>query len=335
MSELDRLLSRHAAFWRCEGDPLLADIDHPNWRPKPYPLAGREAAVDPQEITAADIDPGALLGDPTPLTLVQGDMIHSVRTAYPVSWMASVLGCRILASAYSCSAKPTDEPPDLDTIMSSPWIPVMDRVLEESCRRAGSSHPVGQLHLRGIVDMLAASLGEVRLCTALYDDPGEIQRISRVFTEAHTTLVRRGLDARPPWREGCVSTWGLYAPGELIDYQIDASSMIAPPMYEEHLAHFDVECLRAAEYRLVHLHACGLHMADVVLRWPRPLCVEITLERETGVWDPDLVVDVARRAQSSGACVLLHGELDEAERDALLGRLDPGGLAVFSWKPRE
>lgn len=147
-------------------------------------------------------------------------------------------------------------------------------------------------------------------------------------------MARRNLKRRPAWHGGYVSVWGVYAPGPLVDYQMDASGMISAALYREHLARFDELVLRAFPFSVLHLHASGLHLTDVVAGMEGVRCVEITLERETGKWDPRRVLEACLRLKAAGKPVLLSGELDEREISWFLRGIGEGGTAVFSWPPR-
>ena len=341
--DLNKLLEKHRAYWDCSNsDPLIAEVSHPDWKPRPYPLSENRFATEARMIEAGEMDVDRLLGIAEGFPeLTAGDRINPVDTVYPVSWMASLLGCPIYASPYSCSAKPVVGRAgggiadfDIAAALTSPWLGVMDSVLNTAVGAAGGERPVAQLHLRGVVDMLAAYLGEQRLCTALFDEPEELEKLAHTFADLFLEIAGRGLSRRPPWFGGFVSDWGVYGPGRLVDYQIDASSIISPDLYKRHLKQWDEKILTCFDFSVTHLHACGLHMIDNVLDTRGISAIEITLERETGVWEQDRIVSVCRKIQSRGKPVLINGELNDAELQEMLGSLKPEGLAVFFWKPK-
>ena len=343
-STIDDLLRRHVQFWQpaSGGRPLLAECPHPNWRPRPYPLADGSYASDPRRIVPEDIDVDKLLGFDAGLPdLTTADKIDGLRPVYPTAWMASLLGCPIVAGSASCSARPAAAAGedgmsafDVEAALRSPWLDLMDRVLAEAVTAAGSAYPTMQLHLRGVIDMLAAYLGEQRLCIGLYDCPDRLGQLAGAFADLYIEVARRGLRLRPAWRGGCVSVWGLYAPGDLVDYQIDASCLISPDAYRAHFTAVDAKVLSAFDYSLVHLHAIGLHLIDTVLDTGGLRAVQINLDREAGRWDQAAILAAGARVQDRGKSLLLSGELDDRELAEFLDALQPGGLAIFYWKPR-
>ena len=240
----------------------------------------------------------------------------------------------------SCSSKPAVEKvegrlpmPDPHLLRQSPWLDVMDRVIAAEVAVAGSARGAGQLHLRGVIDVLAAYLGEERLCTAVYDDPEGLRQLAEGFADLYIETAGRGLQTRPPWRGGYVSTWGLYAPGPLVDYQIDASSLLSLETYREHFSPFDARVLSAFAHTVIHLHSCGLHAVPAVLDTDGVQAVQISLDREAAGYRQEPVLEACEQIQSRNKSLLVCGELEEDELDEFQRRLRPEGLAIFYWKP--
>lgn len=342
--DMDQLLQAHERFWvpASGGRALLAECPHPDWQPKPYPLAGGIHASDPRQITSQDMDVRRLLAIEQGLpALTNGDRVNCVRPAHPVSWLEAVLGCSIHVSAFSCTSEPVANKcdsqfpaPDAGTWRHSPWLRVMDQVLEAEVTAAGSACPAEQLHLRGVIDMLAAYLGEERLCISVYDAPKDLLQLADRFADLYIEIAMKGLQVRPPWRGGYVSSWGVYAPGPLLDYQIDASSLFSLETYEKHFASFDEKVLSEFEYTVIHLHSCGLHIVPAVVEMRGVHAVQISLDKESSAWEKERVLEACHRIQSREKSLIICGEVDEHELDELLCGLKPGGLAIFYWKPR-
>lgn len=342
INELKQLLDRHAAFWRCENnEPLLHKIDFSGYSEKPYPLKGGRGAVNPVPITAADIDSKRLLGLnkelPNP---VIGEKVNAVGPVYSEAWMESLIGCSIFASAYGCTAKPCRNDSaeavqrfSADAALASEWSQKMDEILAVAAAAAGDRIGVRQLHLRGIIDMLAAYFGEERLCLNLYDCGKSLKQLSEKFTDLYCKVAQRGLTYRKPWQGGFVSSWGLFAPGKLLDYQVDASNMLSSQMYERYFLKFDERIMDAFDYSLVHIHASGIHILEAILKLDRLRTIEISLDRETGRTDISAILKAAKSIQDHGKALLIYGELSESEFMMFTRMLSPKGLAVFYWYP--
>jgi hypothetical protein len=341
---VNELLSTHAAFWRCENSkPLLHELDFSGFKMKPYPIKGGQYIVDPTPIIASDIDVDRLLGlDKELRNPVAGEMVNAIGPVYSEAWMESLLGCPILASAYSCTAKScaidcanAASQFSIDAAFNSDWSRTMDAVLTRAASIAGDGIAVRQLHLRGVIDMLAAYLGEERLCLSLYDSSSALTSLSGKFTELYIKIARHGLDLRKPWWGGFVSSWGLFAPGRLLDYQVDASNMLPARMYEQYFLKRDEQIIDNFEYSLVHIHACGVHIVESLLKLDHLKAIEISLDRETGRTDISAVIEVAKCIQGHGKALLLYGELDQKELTMFTHVLNQNGLAIIYWHPHK
>ena len=340
---LESILDRHRAFWTLAPveRPLIAKVPTREWEGKPYPLKGGRAAVDVEWLEPDDVDVERLVGGPgSEDELLVGDLLTGVRPMFPQAWMEALIGCPISVSAYGCVSQPAradvvgaSESFSVATAVDSDWAHVMDRVLVRATALAHGRMPVHQLHLRGIIDMLAAYLGEARLCMAIYDAPEALELLQQKFVDLHLATAWKGLGRRSPWRGGFVSSWNLYAPGPFLDYQIDASSLFSPQAYEAHFLQADRRVLGAFPYSVLHLHAVGLYLIDVVLKIEEATAIEISLDRETGVWEKGFVMECCQKIQARGRSLILSGELTEDEAREFVSSLSPWGLALYYWNP--
>ena len=337
------ILRSHIAFWELSpvDKPLVSKVSPPDWRLKPYPVKGGKSLVSPERLQPGDIDIERFLGLDKPLRKTFEDkQIKPLGCVYPETWMEAIIGCPIYASQVSCSSKliglDTEEAIEqfsIDQALRCDWVQVLQDLLDRAVEAAGHDYPVRQPHLRGIVDMLAAYLGEEAMCLALIDQPEKLERLAAQFAELYITLAKRLLKRRRRWLDGYVSAWGIYAPAELLDYQADASSLISPATYDQHLRKYDAQVLEAFPYQVFHLHSCGLHIVEPVLRIAHLRAIEIALDREANVWDPETLISSVQKIQECDKATIINGEMTDAELATLLQQLDPRGLAVFYWNP--
>ena len=337
------LVNRHSTFWRCaNATALVAKIPQPYWGGKPYPLRGR-GVTEPTAIMPDDVDIDRLLGVDCPLPhWVQDDLIESIGNIFPTAWMEAVIGCSIHASAFGCVAKSPNvdlrkaaEDFSVDAALDSKWLALMVRVLERAREYAHDQLAVRQWHMRGVVDMLAAYLGEAALCTAAYDSPDALHTLADKFAETWIAVARRGLELRQRWNAGYVSMWRVFAPEPLIDYQIDASGLFSTKMYAEHFLDADRKVLQAFPYSVVHTHATGLRHVASLIAIPELGGIEINLDRETGIWDKESVLATCRTIQAHNKPLVLWGELSADELCDFQAALDPRGLAINYWNHPE
>ena len=336
-------LEQHRDFWhRANTTALVSKMAQPYWGGKPYPLKGREV-TEPTEITPQDVDLDRLLGLNQPLpNWEQEGLIESVGNVFPTAWMEAVIGCSIHASAYGCVAKSPNihlrqaaREFTVETAMESKWLPTMEQLLARAQQAAGNQLAVRQWHMRGVIDMLAAYFGEAQLCTAVYDAPDALQTLAAKFAETWVAVAKRGIALRPRWNDGYVSAWRVYAPEPVIDYQIDASSLFSPKMYAQYFLQADVAVLNAFPHSIVHTHAVGLRHVASLVPIPELGGIEIHLDRETGVWEKETVLDACRLLQAHNKIIVLWGELTTDELNEFQTRLAPGGLAINYWDHSE
>jgi len=339
---MDRVLDKHRLFWlNAEVDgPLIQKFHFDGFKSKPYPLSDGRSIVDPMRILPDQIDIHRLLGlTKTQQMPLDGFKFNWSGPVLPEAWMESLIGCAIYVSAFSCTAKAVMNNIEqfasdfqVNDALQSPWLEVMDKVIETAVDVSGDQIGVRQLHMRGIIDMLAAGLGEESLCLGLLDHDRPLKQLIQDFTQLYIEVALRGLALRPRWNGGYVSSWGLFAPGTLLDYQADASSLVRAELYKEFFLECDSSIISNFEYSIVHVHSCGLHIIDALLEIDKLNAIEISLDRETGVWEPAKIIEYCKKIQSAKKSVLIHGQLSQAELNQLSASLSPAGLAIFYWE---
>jgi hypothetical protein len=340
---IKKVIDKNFEFWKLTNkEPLVAKIPFSGFYKKPYPVMGGRNIDDPERLLPVDMDIDRIIGfgksNPEPFN---GDMVHFAGCLYPESWMESLIGCPIYAAAFSCSSKPVSnddhgEAMDrfrVEEAMDSEWAEVMNRLIGRLVEKAGADVPVRLLHFRGVIDMLAAFLGEEKLCFSLYDHPEKVAELGDRFADLYIWAAQNNISRIQPWNGGYASAWGVFAPGPIVDYQIDASNLFPIDTYRKHFLEFDKKVIRNFEYNLMHMHACGLHILDAVLEINNLKAVEITIERETGVFKKELILDSCKKIQAASKCVIINGELNEQELVEFKDKLDPSGLAIFYWSP--
>jgi hypothetical protein len=344
VESLASVLDHHRAFWerRAVARPLVLALPCRTWLPRPYPLRGGGEAHDSRRILPEELDIERLLGVGDPLSpALAGDLVNSAGCPYPAAWLEAVAGCPIYASAFGCVARPAvsslEEALDRFTVekcLRSPWLEVMDALLRRAHEYAGGRLAVQQCHLRGVIDLLAACLGEELLCTSVLDAPEELALLAARMTELHRAVARWEQERRTPWHGGSVSCWKLFAPGPVLDYQIDASSLFSAETYREHFLRYDRRILQDFPFTLIHLHSVGLQHLETVLDLPVGT-VEISLDREAVPWDRAALLNRCRRVQERGKSLLISGELSPEDFRVFATELDPAGLAIEYWEKSE
>jgi hypothetical protein len=215
--------------------------------------------------------------------------------------------------------------------MESAWMGVLDRALERGDAIAGNTFAVRQPHLRGVVDMLAATLGETAYCMAPFDQPEELAALADKYADFYIAVAKRTEGKRRPWNGGYTTRWGVFSPGSIIDYQVDASTILSPDLYEEYFMEYDQRVLSSFPYSIVHLHSVGLHIIDPLVKIKELDAIEINLDREIGEFPKEKILEWCHKVQDADKSLLVIGELNDEELDEFLTELRPEGLAIWYW----
>ncbi|MBT3275751.1 MAG: hypothetical protein HN368_21550, partial [Spirochaetales bacterium] len=324
---------------------LMTRVPSRTFKKKPIPKTDGTGIVDPLQIAADDIDLSRYIGvtaDANSGSAAMGELIGHIGPVYPEAWMSAIIGCKIYASAFGCTAKKSFDGSFTEIAQeakrvtanysTAPWYIKLKGAL--SFGNSLAEHQdlsVRQPHLRGVVDMVAAFLGEERLCMEIYDHPVELTAMAETFADLWLKVAQATQKLRQPWHGGYVSSWKLFAAGLLIDYQIDATSILSPDAYRDIFLPADQRIFDCFPYSLIHLHAVGLHALEQVLN-TSVTAIQISLDNETGNWDKDHIILCCREIQKAGKALLIVGELSSAEIDDFLSSLEPQGLAIESWE---
>lgn len=333
-----KILEKHIGFWKGENtSPLLGDLTKKVWNKKPYPIHKNKFLYETQKISEIDIEVSRMIGVKDQCNgSFLGELIVPIGYVYPEAWMEGIIECHIFASEYSCSAKPKfDNPADAlknfseKDCLNSGWY---KKALETMnyCNSVTDA-PIRQLHLRGIIDMLAAMIGEVGLCIATSDHDDFLLQLAEKYSKLYIIVYKNLMALNKKWNGGYVSTWKIFAPGTLLDYQIDASSLFSQKQYEENFLEYDEKIIDQFEYSITHVHSCGLRHIDSLLKLRKLGAIEINLDRETNAFDIEEIIYYSNKIQDSGKGVVLVGELPDCDLEMLLSKVETKALAIDRW----
>lgn len=329
---------RHDLYWKNQEGPLICKSPFRHWVPKPYPLKKGRFATQPSKITPSDLDISAIIKCPDENDLFNGDLIDSVGSMFPTSWMEAIAGCDIFVSAHGCVARPAVktireaiEKFSIEKAMKSEWFSLLNDFVDLCIEHANRKKPVQQPHFRGVVDVVAAFLGEQVFCESIYDNPDELKKIIHLISELFIEVAKIVNRKIPDWYNHHVSCWKISAPDKLLDYQIDASSLLNPRLYYDFFGNIDRSILKEFPYSVVHTHSICLSHIQHFLDSDTKTCIEINLDREAVPWNPELIVSACCLIQAKGKPILLDGMLTDDELNGLINLIDSRGLAINYW----
>ena len=105
--------------------------------------------------------------------------------------------------------------------------------------------------------------------------------------------------------------------------------MIRADLYEQLFLPYDAAIMSNFEYSIVHVHNCGLHIVDALVKIEELNAIELSLDRESDVLTPSRIIECCKKIQAAEKSILIYGQLCQAELDELLSSLSP---TVFYWE---
>jgi hypothetical protein len=273
---LREVLARHRAFWQCgsANQPLVGKVRMPrnplddfDWG-----LPEGQGKLEPQLVVVDHFLPqveeyyqaGGVL---------DGDLFWPVVPTRSIPWLEAIMGASIFYSndhgVVSIFAEPVisdwDHAPAVVPLPKNPWFLKLVEFVKGLARVSGGRFPLAGSHVRGPWDMVSALRGMSKVLGEFYSNPDRLTCLAEQCTDLWIQVVKRLAEIVPPWEEGYVGVFGLWAPGFSPMPQDDMSVSVSPRMYKEILALADLRTVETFEYPMFHTHSGGVHHLDAIL----------------------------------------------------------------------
>ena len=359
-NELQELLERHTAFWKCADvdRPLLWTGSYVEWSGAgPYYLRDGSTMTDGMRVEPGIVDLDSTIrisatqrqptsdlqrkiadfersvGEGRPVSLVEGDYILPW-DAPPWPWMEAILGCPVYYQMGSFWAAPLET--DWDQVAESggwedsPWLEELFTVRRLLLELTAGEIAVCLPLFRGPFDMAVAAMGSAEFCMAAMDRPDALVRFISYCTDLYLDVARRWYEEIPAFHGAYFleGDWGLMAPAVAIRFQSDSSYLISPRMYRELLLPLDRRVAQAFEYSAMATHTSQANHWSVYAEIPELDMIEVCLEAPPFGRPPLGLLPQFRGVQEGGKALLLHGAVTQCEADGLREGLSPTGLAL-------
>jgi hypothetical protein len=260
-----------------------------------------------------------------------GDGIQPFSPAFGIPWMEALAGCPAVCQIGSIWAHPFLEdlrnPPRLAFDPGNPWFRALAEFTSTLAAFADGRFPVALPQMRGPLDILAAMCGPERMCVDLIEQPQEVQALLDALTSLWIDTAQALLSLIPPFAGGYCSRMKMWAPGETITPQNDASSLISPKAYAAFQANNDRRIFERFPYSCFHMHSTEYRHIPTLLAQPALTCIEFTLEHNHGGLALEPSLEAARTVLANKPLVLAAP--DPASADICRDTLPPEGLCLL------
>jgi len=322
--EILRVIERHKAFWEME------EVEKPLMRLGRYnPPQKSSPPEEAVYITPDEIDAQRYVGS-GPSSAVSGDFMHGAGPP-GFCWTEAIMGCRILISVGSVwSESFLDDWKDLEDIRPSsdnPWLAKLLEITRLLTEKAEGRYLIVQPLLRGPIDMAAAVLGDEQTCFAVYDSPTKFRQLLEICTDTFIEVAKARLSLSPPFYDGYLSGYSIWAPGTVVRTQADNSALLSPSMYKEFLLPCDQRIFDNFDYPLIHLHSGGLHIVDVLLEAEKLKAIQVSLDYPAGLSATESMPILKRINEQKP--LIITGPVTQKELEQLLEKLSPKGLCML------
>jgi hypothetical protein len=277
-------------------------------------------------------DVASIADEQTLAFLGLGDVLPFSQPFFKIPWIEAMLGCPIRMTEGQIWVERYEG--DLDDLAcrgarlrGNPWFALYLEFLKQLQSRLGDRYPVtANTLLRGPSDLVAALMGVREACVGWVDRPEFMARLIRVCTDASLAVIEAGNAQLPPFCEGAVSGYGVWAPAPVVRMQADHSSLLSPRMYEQQILPFDLEVVRACPACIFHIHNNGFHVAPFLVQTDELDVIEVVMDPYPVGEAKTHQVEMLQMIQEHKPLILDVGlpSIDEAEW--LLARLSRRGL---------
>lgn len=273
--DLQDILERHMAFWRCGASerPLLATTGWPTEPMQGFDLAlpGTAGVLSPDMLCIERLLP-QFEAAYTRQGLLEGDLFWVSHPLRGMPWLEAIAGARIRYANESGGSLFTEpviadwtRVPEPLSLQENPWFLKLAELLDGLARLSAGRFPVGLPHTRGPWDMVGALRGMGQVYTDIHDHPQELGRLADQCADLWITVTRRLAETIPAWHGGFVGIFGLWCPTFPVTPQNDLSVSVSARSYRQLMSRADRLTALAWSSPIFHLHSGGRQIIEPVL----------------------------------------------------------------------
>ena len=219
---------------------------------------------------------------------LDSDFIYPVVPYLYIPWTEAIIGCPIFLGKDSFYAEPfikswKDFRSELDLSENNKWFKKLIEMTFFLVEYLGDKYPVGSsTHLRGPVDMMAASLGQKEFPLELYDNPNKIQEMNKIYTEAFIYIAKKinNIAKKSRFNGYIVNIFGIWTEKICQFFQDDALVLTSPRFYKDLILKSHLHIDYSFPSTLYHIHPTSLFILDELVKFPNLKIIEINREPE-------------------------------------------------------
>jgi len=268
-----------------------------------------------------------LLGDlPYVATPASGD-------PWGLPWMEAILGCPIRRSGLHAWADAWLS--DWNLIESirlapqdNPWLEKLLEFIDALIYLSAGRFPIGTCLMRGPSDLARAMREGKQFGFDLIEAPEKTSRLLEFCARSWVKAARLQLERLPWFNRGKVSgLLPMWAPGNALVTQEDASFYFSPSRYASMLFPADRIILQSFDYPIFHLHSGYVHILDDLLRldWKGA----IDLSRDPNGPSLETLIPILEKIQNSGKRLIFHGSFSVEEIQFIKKSIQPVGTCLM------
>lgn len=347
--DLNSIIERHRSFFNCEEvkRPLFCISVAGKGFAEAYSRTFGKITKN-KEVLPEDIDIENYIKDVDDFISwteeIGVDMFYPVSPFLYIPWMEAIVGCPIYTGKDSFYTKPCiknweDFDWKINLSENNRWLKKLLEMTEALVDHLEGRYPIASsTHLRGPADIMSAAIGQKEFPLELYDNPENIKKIGKIYTDAFISVARmlNNIARKSKFAGFIVNIFGIWTYDVCQFFQDDAVVFLSPRFYREFILKNHLTIDSSFSSTLYHIHPTTLFVVDELIKFPNLKIIEINRDPENISPSLGEMMPYFKKIQESGKALLINftdidfsPELIERETKLACENLVYKGLCIF------
>jgi len=264
---------------------------------------------------------------------LDGELVWGAPPVPGIPWSEAILGCPVYQSEESRSLwagswlENWDEMERVLPLSDNAWFLKLMDLSEAFVKNADGRYPVTQTVLKGPSEIMTAMRGYEQLCLDFYDSPEQVHKLASFCTDIWIETAQALFEIIPPFDGGYAAPrLEIWAPGQLIRFEEDATIFFSSETYREFIREYDCRIASSFEYSLMHTHSGDCKFIEDLLDMEELPAIQVTIDPNGPPYTE--LIPLLKRTQEAGKALIVTHELEKKDVDVLAEELYPSGLAL-------